>query len=779
MADEFKGGTFDPIKSEDYVAPLQTAYKDINQGMDNYWSQELTNYKYAAQDAGKGLQALADMSETIAGVVKKREEEKKKADYAKGYMWLYENGLPQEDADAFEAGEKVLEDEGAAIEQSRYDFEKRGGSIWESQEFKKLNKAQQHGAVVAWTESKLQQYNPANNEQLKNATSYEEYKAAESAYRMQLYKSLGDINPALVNKYVFEGQRKKEQAAYNSWYTTREGEIKKEEVREANRTLLSCMQAGADEVHCMDRYVTAYQGLHGGKGAAKTAGLAEIKLLSEKGILKEEQTDALLDKTYTHDDGHETTYREQFPKEAADIEDAVAARAATEHTQKTNKNKLDAIADTDSLIAGLDPDQITEDGYRLETIQKFQDEKERQKLAYRGHSDPYLDTAISSLNLEKNKIKEYQNRFDIAFRDGNIDSEKLKEYPLAIQIKKENIDKAKLGDTAIAGETEISKDIEHMVKKVAEIAPGGYDAGARQLTRHLQAKWKKRAIQIAGSDPNDPDPGKTAYDQLELEFQTVLKSENNIYQDEGGNFISPTTATKAEVAENRQAVNAVISKENYYIATMKGAALDSPRLFFSEQELIDMQNDSATLGTFDIPEKAKRIAKHFDNLNAIDVINKQRVALGMEPLTSDSLEMFDGLPTESKFLLNYSATSMTSARAWGTVDYTKIKGLEDKGIVGVGALRPDRKEIEEVAQKTEIPEGHIMAGTELAEELEQEGVVLDFNKPLYPQLSRDQRRAYARLRYKYGDKEALNELVEEPLQELLNNPAVKLARSKN
>ena len=62
----------------------------------------------------------------------------------------------------------------------------------------------------------------------------------------------------------------------------------------------------------------------------------------------------------------------------------------------------------------------------------------------------------------------------------------------------------------------------------------------------------------------------------------------------------------------------MISKENYYIATMKGAALDSPRLFFSEQELIDMQNDSATLGTFDIPEKAKRIAKHFDNLNAID-----------------------------------------------------------------------------------------------------------------------------------------------------------------
>ena len=108
-------------------------------------------------------------------------------------------------------------------------------------------------------------------------------------------------------------------------------------------------------------------------------------------------------------------------------------------------------------------------------------------------------------------------------------------------------------------------------------------------------------------------------------------------------------------------------KKIIYIATMRGAALDSPRLFFSEQELIKMQNDSATLGTFDIPEKSKKEQlKKFDNLNAIDVINKQRVAIGMEPLTSDSLELFDGLPTESKFLLNYSATSMTSARAWGT-----------------------------------------------------------------------------------------------------------------
>ena len=271
MTDSFQGGTFDPVESEDYVAPLQTAYKNINAGMDNYWSQELSNYKYAAQDAGNDIQALANMSSTIAGALKKREEDKRKEDYAKGYMWLYENGLPQVDQDNYDAAEETLKQEGSEINKLRSDWDAQGGDIWTSVEFKKLNKAEQHGAVVAWVESKLDQYNPNTNPELREATNYEEYKAAESKYRLELYKSLGDINPALVNKHLFSGQRQKEQAAYNNWYSVREQEIKKEEIIEANRTLLSCMKAGADNVHCMNQYVGSYEGLHGGKGAAKTA----------------------------------------------------------------------------------------------------------------------------------------------------------------------------------------------------------------------------------------------------------------------------------------------------------------------------------------------------------------------------------------------------------------------------------------------------------------------------------------------------------------------------
>ena len=58
MTDSY--GTFDPVKTEDYAAPLLESYKDINAGMDNYWGQELQNYKYKAQDAGiKDIEALS------------------------------------------------------------------------------------------------------------------------------------------------------------------------------------------------------------------------------------------------------------------------------------------------------------------------------------------------------------------------------------------------------------------------------------------------------------------------------------------------------------------------------------------------------------------------------------------------------------------------------------------------------------------------------------------------------------------------------------------------
>lgn len=762
MTDSFQGGTFDPVESEDYVAPLQTGYKQINQGMANYWDQEISNYNYAASFAGDGLKALAGMSETVAGVLKEREEKKKKEDFAKGYMWLYENGVPAEEMKAYDDATAELQEEGREINAMRIDWENKGGDIWTSVEFKKLNKAEQHGAVVAFVESKLQQYSPGTNEAMRNATSYEEYKAAESTARMDLYKSLGDINPALVSKHVFEGQRRKEESAYNNWYAERAKQIKEQEIVDAKKTLMSCAMTGADGVNCIMNFAKNYAGLYGGqKGKARREALGHLKTLADNGVLKEAQTDKMLDMSYPHDDGHDTTFRKQYPAEAQIIEDAVDDYATKEYNRKQNENKLTAHAQTQDFVKNIPAEKISEDGYDLEIIKQADALRTKQKMQFNGHSDPYLTTMIDSLRKDKNIIKQRKLDAEQEFLDGTLNSETLKEYPFMVQQDPEIIKKAKSGDVAIAGASNFEKDLEAMVKKAAKLTAGGYDDGANQLSRYFQAQWRKRAIQLHEALPEGEKhkAGQMAFDETKALFvsETAKGPTESMFQSPNADFISPNAASKDEIAETAAAVDAAITKENSYLKQLGVSALDSPRLFFSEQELIDMQNNSAKMGVLVIPEKAKRIARQFDNLNAIQVINRQRESIGMEPLTSKSLEAFDGLPSESKFLLNYSATSMTSARSWGTYGEN------------VTAIREDGEYVASMAKENGTEFAPTMAGVEFAEQLENEGVTLDMTKPLYSQLNRQQKRDYNRYLYKYSggtDKEALANLTYEEVLEV-------------
>ena len=773
---------FNPTSSRDYVPELVTGYKQINEGMNNYWTQEIDNYNYAASFAGNDLKAMGAMSEEISGILKKREDKKKEVDFAKGHMWFYENGVPNETQLAYDLATEELYEEGRAINEVRTDWEKKGGDIWTSVEFKKLNKAEQHGAVVAFVEGRLQEYNPSLNPKLKDATSYEEYKAAEATYRMDFFKQLGDINPALVHKHTNKKQREKESTAYNNWNATREAAIKEEEIVTAKKSLESCVLTGADGVNCMINFSNNYAGLYGGeRGKARREGLGHILTLAKSGVLTENQTDKMLDMEYKHDDGHTTTYRQQYKVEANEIEDAVDDYRTSEYNRKQNENKINAHTETQEYLKKIPADKVGEKGYDLTIIKELEQVQINQRLKYNGHSDPYIQTALDSLNNDKNIIKSRKRDAELAYQNGTLNSETLKEYPLMVQLDPEIVKKAKAGDIVVVGAKEFSEDLEAMVKKKAKVTAGGFDDGANQLSRYFQAKFAKRSIEIYEALPEGEKhkAAQMAFEEIKLDFETETAKgpSESKYQDDNTNFISPTSQSAKEVLESATLVNRTTSKEQYYLKNMGYTALTSPRLFFSEQELITMQDDSASMGVLVIPEKAKRIAKYFDNLNAIDVVNLQREAIGMEPLTSVSLKAFDQLPSENKFLLNYSATSMTSARAWGTIDYSKLNGgagieVDDKykGSVGIGeeyfaSIRPDGKEVLKITKEVNLPFANTMAGVELVEHIEASGRTLDESKPIKDQLSKEDRRVYARFKYKYGDKQALSEMTYDEFKE--------------
>lgn len=743
---------FDPISSRDYVPELVTGYKQINEGMDNFWSQEIDNYNYAASFAGNDLKAMGEMSETIAGSLKKREDKKRQEDFAKGYMWLYENGISDEAMAAYNTATEDLYEEGRVINDMRTDWESRGGDIWNSVEFKKLNKAEKHGAVVAFVESKLQQYDPANNEKMQNATSYEEYKAAEALARLDLYRQLGDINPALVNKHVFEGQRKKEESAYNNWNATRTAAIKEEEIATAKKGLESCTLAGASGVNCIMNFTQNNTHLYDGSlRKARLAAIGHLKDLASNGVITEDQANSLLDMKFKHKDGHETTYRDQYKIEANELEDAVNDYKTNEYNRTQNEHKVNAHNETQKFIKSIPADKISERGYDIKIIKDAQALITKQKMMYNGHHDPYLTTMIESLREDKNIIKQRKLDAEQAFLDGELNSETLKDYPIMVQLDEDIKKKAKAGDVVIASEKEYNKDLEAMVKKAANLTADGYDDGANQLTRHFQARWKSRTIELMQGLPEDQKhlAPKMAYDEIKLEFSNGMKlgPTENPYQDENSNFIVPGASSNKEIKANAAGVDKARVMTLEMIKQHGVESLNKPRMFFSEAELIKMQNDSASAGIIIIPEKAKFIAKQFDGLNAIDVINMQRAALNMEPLTSDALEEFNGLGTEAKHLLNYSSTSVTSARAWGTYGKEVI------------SIRPDNKTLVELSKNTNMDFYQLAAGVELGELLELDGVSFDGNFELLPE---EYKADFNRLLYKYSggtDKYALDNLI--------------------
>lgn len=151
---------FNPIRSEDYVAPLQESYKEINQGMNNYWDSRTNEASRQAEIAGKDLLAMADMSSTLGEYFSEKDKEKREADRAKGYMWMQENGVLGGEGISFKEAEAKAREEGTVINEEIYNWEQQGGDIWTSEAFRDMNASEKLGAVNAWAQNKAAHYNP-------------------------------------------------------------------------------------------------------------------------------------------------------------------------------------------------------------------------------------------------------------------------------------------------------------------------------------------------------------------------------------------------------------------------------------------------------------------------------------------------------------------------------------------------------------------------------------------------------------------------------------------
>ena len=636
MTDSFQGGFFEAERSEDYVAPLINSYKEINEGMNNYWSQELSNYKYAAQDAGKDMQLLANMSGTLGDIFKKREDEQREEDIAKGYEWYYENGFSDEELNSYREAKSGIIEDGIAIDEAAFSFRANGGDIWTSEEFRKMNPAMKQGAVTAYARSRLAEYNPKGDPRLKGATSYQEYKAAEAIYNREFFRKFKGINPVLLQEEgIYEKQRDLQQDAYNSWTTGREEEIDTQRKNIAQSNFVKCINSKGGG-SCFLQYVNE-RGPYVQNGPARREAIEIAKNLADSGMmtdnmLKEMKAKNDKNKFTSFADGKEYYYSDYFAADIVEIEQKKADFENEKYRREKTGLEITHRNQTDSLLKELMPEDgfTFEEGFTQEDLNKFKNLKANQLAD--GNYDGRIDTIISEMSLDKNQLKASKEEALELAKKGLLTKDKLATFPVLVAA---DGNLQNIAATIDAGNGTGKDHIKLLEARInSELTVGKGTFGEKQVALWAKSEYAKKVEAYTGKVDN---PRELAYQDVLNQLNAA--SEQNVADGKPNALFTGRGTWGIKQPEfSTLKTNSLEDFKSYreQIKTIPNAVSTAP--LFSP-EYLETFNDTFGSSAGTIPQKAHTIAEMHnamypeDQIDAFEVIQRQRELVNLERLT--------------------------------------------------------------------------------------------------------------------------------------------------
>jgi hypothetical protein len=638
MTDSFQGGSFEPERSEDYVAPLINSYKEINEGMNNYWTQELSNYKYAAQDAGQDMKLLANMSGTLGDIFKQKEEEQREEDIAKGYEWYYENGFSDEELNSYREAKAGIIEDGVAIDEAAAIWRTNGGDIWSSEEFRKMNPAMKQGAVTAYARSRLAEYNPKGDPRLKGATTYQEYKAAEAVYNREFFRKFKGINPVLLQEEgIYEKQRDLQQDAYSSWTTGREEEIDTQRKQIAQSNFVKCVNSKGGG-SCFLQYVNE-RGPFVQNGPARREAIEIAKNLADNGLItdnmiKEMRAKNDKNKFTSFADGKEYYYGDYFAADINEIEQKKADYENEKYRREKTGLEITHRNQTDKLLEELTPEGGFEfdEGFTQDQITLFKNLKANQLS--KGNYDGRIDTILSEMSLDKNQLKaSKQEALELA-KKGLLTKDKLATFPVLVASDGNLQNIAATIDAGNGQGKEHKTLLETFISSELSVGKGTF--GQKQVARWAKSEYAKKVEAYTGKVDN---PHELAYQDVLNTLNSAVEANNagkdhflrkapgkwRIETNFGDDFVKVKTESLEDFQEYREEIK-----------TIPNAVSTTPMF---NPTFLESFNETFGSSAGTIPQKAHTIAEIHnamypnDRIDAFEVIQRQRELVNLERLT--------------------------------------------------------------------------------------------------------------------------------------------------
>ena len=636
MTNSFQGGSFEPEQSEEYVAPLIDSYKQINEGMNNYWSQELSNYKNAANDAGKDMMLLANMSETLGGIFQKREEQQREEDIAKGYEWYYENGFSDSEINAYRTAKAGIIEDGIAIDEAAASSVANGGDIWTSEEFRKMHPAMKQGAVTAYARSRLAEYNPKGDHRLKGATSYEEYKAAEAVYNREFFRKFKGINPVLLQEEgIYEKHRDIQTEAYNEWTVGREEEIDTQRKAVSQSNFVKCLNSKGG-ASCFLTYV-AERGPYIQNGPARREAIEIAKQLADTGLMTDNMIKELKakndkNKFTSFADGKEYYYSDYFAADILEIEQKKADYEIEKYRRDKTGLEVNHRNQTDALLTELTPEDgfTFEEGFTQDDLNRFKNLKANQLAD--GSYDSRIDTIISEMSLDKNQLKAAKEEALELAKKGLLTKDKLATFPVLVA---SDGNLQNIAATIDAGNSQGKDHIKLLEARInSELTVGKGTFGEKQVAMWAKSEYAKKVEAYTGKVDN---PRELAYQDVltqlnnAAEQNTATGKANALFTGRG------TWGIKQPEFETLK-TNSLEDFQHYreQIKTIPNAVSKTP-LF--DPTYLESFNETFGSSAGTIPPKAHTIAEIHnamypeDQIDAFEVIQRQRELQGLERLT--------------------------------------------------------------------------------------------------------------------------------------------------
>ena len=663
MAKEYQGsatgGAFSPNKT------LRTG--DNSKENENRYASTLSDYGQIQgqndrtaveniQEQNRGIEKLAKFSAKLTDKLVKDQQAKNLEEYEAGIADAYMNGIPQEEAEAFDKQEAAINAVGQETDALGAEYAELSGSRSQGEQISASSGWRALGRATGQAKQGAAQYPlfvSMNAERLASATTPQEYAATLAELRKEYTSKFSGMNRAMMGKYMFPKMQEFEASQFLSWQEKNNEMIMNDRVDEMGEDFYTEVTNGRGGAGFLE-FIEKNKHFLGGRKNARNKLFEIIKTGISNGKLTRDEVQAFGDFPFP---GENTTLGRKFASDFDSLDDEIKAEAA----QTYNQDQAEIRIKSNEIIK-----EIRE--YQANLGRKMtEDEKKRIIAQWNPNLGPPPAELTDMITMESIESDAVQERVEAKIDAGyDITAADLEGLDYSERQQYQNLVNG-AGKTASADgfiKSVVTEKTQEFGEDVAK-TPRWEQMYANATTKLKQLYQRNLK---GGMDASD------ALNEAKKQVQLLVSG--------GGITEQIPTTTAGKTKQNRnKAVTALVKDPNLFQTTTIPGTEDSLKQL---SEMVEKQQKGGGVPT--IPQMYHTLASGMKGISGFDLANQQLQLNGLPPLIKPQAEqIIDSLPDATiKEWMTYKPTpSRTMRTIVATGDSAPflelVAGVESRG----------------------------------------------------------------------------------------------------